>query len=111
MRRRPVEVEATAAGGVGQLLAYGDFGRPLLVFPSEQGAPWDWEERGMIGEVAWLVEEGRLKIYCVDSFDARAGARPARRSRSAPGATGSTSRGSSTTSSRGSTTTAGGRPR
>jgi esterase/lipase superfamily enzyme len=69
VRRRPVEVEATAAGGVGRLIAYGDFGKPLLVFPSEQGAPFDWEERGLIGEVSWLIEEGRVKVYCVDSFD------------------------------------------
>jgi esterase/lipase superfamily enzyme len=51
------------------VLAYGHWGRPLLVFPSEQGAPWDYESNGMIEALAWLIEAGRLKVYCVSSFD------------------------------------------
>jgi esterase/lipase superfamily enzyme len=51
------------------MLAYGHWGRPLLAFPSEQGHCWDYEERGMIGAVAHLIDAGRVKVYCVDSFD------------------------------------------
>jgi esterase/lipase superfamily enzyme len=43
----------------------------VLVFPSEQGKAWDFENNGMVGAVAGLLEEGRLKLYCVDSYDAR----------------------------------------
>ena len=53
----------------GDVLAYGHYGRPLIAFPSEQGNTWDWEERGMIDGVAHLLDEGRLKVYCVASFD------------------------------------------
>ena len=35
------------------MLAYGHWGRPLIVFPAERGHPWDWE----------------VKVYAVDSFD------------------------------------------
>lgn len=49
--------------------AYGHWGRPLLVFPSEQGQPWDFEANGMIGAAAELIDGGRLKVYCVSSFD------------------------------------------
>ena len=51
------------------VLAYGNWGRPLLVFPAQEGRRYEWEERGMIDAVAGLVEEGRVKIYCVDSWD------------------------------------------
>ncbi|HKP18854.1 MAG TPA: alpha/beta hydrolase-fold protein [Gaiellaceae bacterium] len=51
------------------ILAYGSYGRPLLVFPAERGHRYEWEERGMIHEVAWLIEAGRVKVYCVDSWD------------------------------------------
>jgi esterase/lipase superfamily enzyme len=52
------------------VLAYGRWGRPLVVFPSEQGNPWDYESNGMIGAIAGLLEAGRVKVYCVESFDA-----------------------------------------
>jgi esterase/lipase superfamily enzyme len=50
-------------------IAYGDWGRPLLVFPSEQGRPEDYESNGMIDAIAGLIDGGRVKVYCVESFD------------------------------------------
>lgn len=52
------------------LVAYGHYGRPVLVFPSEQGRAWDFENNGMVGAVAALIDAGRVKLYCVDSADA-----------------------------------------
>jgi esterase/lipase superfamily enzyme len=49
---------------------YGHYGRPLLVFPSEQGSRFDFERNGMIDAIAPLVDAGRVKVYCVDSADA-----------------------------------------
>jgi esterase/lipase superfamily enzyme len=54
----------------GNVLVYGHYGRPLLAFPSEQGPAWQYEERGMIGAIEELLEAGRVKVYCVDSWDA-----------------------------------------
>lgn len=70
MRRDHVSIPAPLIGGSGDVIAYGDWGRPLLVFPSQQGRSWDYENNGMIGALGWLLEGGRLKVYCVDSFDA-----------------------------------------
>ncbi len=64
MNRRDVEL------GLARLIAYGHWGRPLLVFPSELGKRWDWEDSGMIGALEPLLESGRVKVYCVDSADA-----------------------------------------
>ena len=70
MKREHHRVHAPAFGGEGDVIVYGHWGRPLLVFPSEQGKAWDFENNGMIGAVGSLIEEGRLKVYCVDSHDA-----------------------------------------
>jgi esterase/lipase superfamily enzyme len=56
--------------GPAALIAYGHYGRPVLVFPTEQGHAWDFEQNGMVGAVADLVDAGRVKLYCVDSADA-----------------------------------------
>ena len=55
--------------GGGNLLAYGHFGRPVLAFPSEQGLCNQYEDFGMVDAVSELLEAGRVKLYCVDSFD------------------------------------------
>jgi esterase/lipase superfamily enzyme len=55
--------------GPARVRAYGHWGRPLLAFPSQQGERWDWEERGMIDAVRGLLDAGRVKVYCVDSYD------------------------------------------
>ena len=84
----------------GTLIAYGHYGRPVLVFPSEQGRAWDFENNGMVDAVADLIDAGRVKLYCVDSADAWTLVGPlGARSRSAPGDTPTTRRGSAAGSS------------
>lgn len=70
MRREQVEVPASAFGGSGTLIAYGHHGKPFLVFASEQGRAWDFENNGMVGAVQQLIDDGRVKLYCIDSNDA-----------------------------------------
>ena len=67
--RRHRAIHAPALGATGDVLAYGRWGRPVLAFPSEGGLCWQYEERGMVGAAAALLDAGRLKLYCVDSFD------------------------------------------
>ena len=76
------------------MLAYGHWGRPVLAFPSEQGQAWQYEERGMVDAIAPLIDAGRVKLYCVDSYDSQSWQRSTFRSRNGPGGTGSTNRGS-----------------
>jgi esterase/lipase superfamily enzyme len=69
VNRRHVELWSPAIGAAGNVIAYGHWGRPLLAFPSQQGPAWQYEERGMIGALAPLIDGGRVKVYAVDSFD------------------------------------------
>ncbi|MDQ4006640.1 MAG: alpha/beta hydrolase-fold protein [Actinomycetota bacterium] len=69
MEREQVILDAPGLDRPGTVIRYGHFGRPVVVFPSEQGRAWDYENNGMVDAVAGLVEDGRVKLYCVDSFD------------------------------------------
>ncbi|HYN97603.1 MAG TPA: alpha/beta hydrolase-fold protein [Pilimelia sp.] len=70
MRTHAVELPAPAIGGAGAVIRYGHWGRPVLMFPSEGGRARDLADNGMVAAVADLIEAGRVKLYCVDSFDA-----------------------------------------
>ncbi len=67
---RQVDLYSPAIGAAGTVLSYGHWGRPVLVFPSEQGKAYDFANNGMVDAVGGLVEAGRVKLYCVDSYDA-----------------------------------------
>jgi esterase/lipase superfamily enzyme len=54
----------------GRVVVHGHWGRPVLVFPSEQGNAYDAQNNGLVDAVGGLLTDGRLKLYCVDSFDA-----------------------------------------
>ena len=69
MRRRYERVFSPALGREVQLLAFGHYGAPLIAFPPGGGAFFEFEENGMIGAVAPLIEVGHLKVYCPESFD------------------------------------------
>ncbi len=69
MDRVQVELAAPGFDHPGTLIRYGHWGRPVLVLPSEQGRAWDYESNGMVDAVRDLVDAGRVKLYCVDSFD------------------------------------------
>ena len=66
---RHVELYSDAIGASGGVVVHGHWGRPVLVFPAEGGSAWDYEHQGMVGAVAGLLDAGRVKLYCVDSFD------------------------------------------
>lgn len=70
MNREVAELWSDDIGAVGTIIRYGHWGRAVLVFPTEQGKARDFEDNGMVAAIADLVEAGRVKLYCVDSYDA-----------------------------------------
>ena len=67
----------------------------MLVFPSEGGSAWDFENNG-IASCEGCSKAAGSKLYCVDAFDSESWSHGGSRSRSARGSTSATSRGSST---------------
>ncbi|MEV6595542.1 alpha/beta hydrolase-fold protein [Actinoplanes sp. NPDC051346] len=70
MRHYSVELAPPTGGRSGTVAVYGHWGRPVLAFPTEGGDAWEFSRTGMIGAVEHLINAGRVKLYCVDSFDA-----------------------------------------
>ncbi|WP_281889857.1 esterase family protein [Paenibacillus sp. YYML68] len=48
---------------------YGHQGKPVLVFPTSCGRFYQYEDCGMIGELAPYIEQGRLQVWTCDSID------------------------------------------
>ncbi|HJS97292.1 MAG TPA: alpha/beta hydrolase-fold protein [Solirubrobacteraceae bacterium] len=57
------------AGEMNGVAAYGHWGRPVLAFPTERGDAGEFERQGMVAALGDLLTDGRVKLYCVDSFD------------------------------------------
>ena len=70
VNRTATDLWSAALGAAGTVIRYGHWGRPVLVFPSERGGAADFENHGMVGAVEGLIDAGRMKLYCVDSYDA-----------------------------------------
>ncbi len=69
MRRDHWEISAPNGGFVGQAIAYGHWGQPILYFPCEGGSARDIEDNGIIHVLAPAIEAGRIKVYAVDAND------------------------------------------
>ena len=69
MRRDVVELWSPELSWSPRVIAYGSYGRPVLVFPSSEGRAEDYESNGMVDAVRPLIDQGRVKLYCLDSWD------------------------------------------
>jgi esterase/lipase superfamily enzyme len=52
-----------------ELLAFGHSGYPVLLFPTSMGRYYENKDFKMIDSISWFIEEGKIKVYCVDSID------------------------------------------
>ena len=49
------------------VVVYGHYGRPLLAFPTSGGDEWEQEGQGMIRTLSPYLEQGQIKIFCINS--------------------------------------------
>ena len=70
METRSVRLPVPGHDATLEVVRHGSWGRPVLLFPSEAGGARDAEGNGMLDAVRWLVDEGRMSLFCVDSLDA-----------------------------------------
>lgn len=55
-----------------QLVRWGHYGTPVLLFPTAGGDAEEVERFHLVGAVAGLVDAGRIKVYSTDSIAGRA---------------------------------------
>lgn len=48
---------------------YGNEGHPVLVFPSQNGRFYDYQDFDMVGVLSGFIESGRIRLICADSID------------------------------------------
>lgn len=48
---------------------YGHGGQPILVFPSQNGRYFDYENNGMVDCIAEFIDQGKVQLFCCDSID------------------------------------------
>jgi esterase/lipase superfamily enzyme len=59
-----------------ELKVYGSSGKPMLVFPTQEGRYFEFEDFGMVEVCKPYIESGRLQIYTVDSIDSQTWTHP-----------------------------------
>ncbi|PKP53652.1 MAG: hypothetical protein CVT92_03495, partial [Bacteroidetes bacterium HGW-Bacteroidetes-1] len=52
-----------------ELKIYGHFGKPLIIFPTQGGSFHEAEDYQMIDVLRRFINEGRIKVFTVDSID------------------------------------------
>lgn len=52
-----------------KVLAFGDRGYPVVLFPTSMGSYYENKDFKLIDSVAWFINEGLVKIYCPDGID------------------------------------------
>jgi esterase/lipase superfamily enzyme len=55
-----------------ELKVYGHHGKPFIIFPCQNGRFYESEDFGMIGALARLINEGRIKVFTIDGIDGEA---------------------------------------
>jgi len=65
-------IPSEAMGREMHVWRFGDFGAPLIVFPSASGMAHEWDAHGMVEALAELIDGGKLKLYCIESNVAEA---------------------------------------
>jgi len=69
MNREYRQIPSKTLGQPMEMLVYGTGGKPVMVFPSQEGRFFDYENFGMIDTIAQFILAGKIHVYCVDSMD------------------------------------------
>src|SRR3954466_7529558 len=69
MRRDYVKWHSQSLNREMELLAFGERGFPVVVFPTSGGRFFEYEDRGMVQRLAPKIDRGELQVICVDSVD------------------------------------------
>ena len=69
MHREYVYWDSPSLGRKMELLWFGHGGRPMIWFPTSKGRFYQYDDFGLVGTVADLLEAAIIQVACVDSVD------------------------------------------
>ena len=52
-----------------RIKVYGHYGPAFIAFPCQNGNADDWYNNGMIDALSWFLENGKIKLFCIESND------------------------------------------
>jgi len=53
-----------------EMLVFGEkSGLPLILFPTSGARYYENKDFGLVGAVAWYIENGKVTVYCPDAID------------------------------------------
>lgn len=69
METRYIKKYSPALGREMEYKVYGDRGRGVLVFPSQDGRFYDYQDFDMVASLSQHIDAGRIHLICIDSID------------------------------------------
>ncbi|MDI9863208.1 alpha/beta fold hydrolase [Flectobacillus sp. DC10W] len=69
MQERYVKYYSHHLGADNEILIYGHWGYPVIVFPTTMGRYYEAKDFKLIDAAKDLINDGKVKIYCPDSID------------------------------------------
>ncbi len=67
MEGRHLLLDSPAMGRKVHVWCFGQFGLPVVVFPSAAGFAHEWQRQGMVETLGELLRHGKIKLYCPES--------------------------------------------
>jgi esterase/lipase superfamily enzyme len=67
MQREYRKWKSPSLGRDMEMLIFGTEGTPVIIFPTEQGRFYEWEDNGVMESVTEQIEQGYNQFFCVDS--------------------------------------------
>jgi esterase/lipase superfamily enzyme len=52
-----------------EMLVIGDYGYPIIIFPTSNGRYYEAKDFKLVDSVRWFIDNKLIKLYCIDSGD------------------------------------------
>ncbi len=69
MKFEEVSWYSSRLGRVMHIKVYGHYGPAFIAFPCQDKQSDDFSNNGMINALSWFLENGKMKLFCLDSND------------------------------------------
>jgi esterase/lipase superfamily enzyme len=68
MQREYHKWKSPSLGRDMEMLVFGNEGTPVIVFPTEIGRFFEWEDQGMIEKASYQIDNGYNQFFCIDTL-------------------------------------------